>query len=1084
MAFALLAQAAERVDVDRLLQALLEKVYKRRIRLKERFGEFDPLRAGKVTIHKFRTALTVAGLDDLAEREYAALAERFAAPPARDGMVAYGELVALLDRAFVVPDMERDPTATVTPLTAAAIRKPLLVLSAADEALCAAVLARIARQVALRRLEVKQPFDDFAHDDNSAKMIHRVTRAQFRQVLGRLQLELSNAEAEALMAKFNTHNDGGVNYIEFAVAVDPTVAAALPPALGGSIETAAFKSGFRHEHVASAATSAYQPGRPPVVADAPRLPARAPPDAAAEGALACVLARCAELASTYRIRLADRFADYDRLRANRLPVETFRAALCATYERLPLELAEAELVALAEAFGTRLPDGGAAVAWRAFVAAVDARVQGTVATDAADPHAVPKPPASCAADKLRPPVAGTEGAWVALSARLRGQIRERRGIFCKPTFADFAAANNSQRLVDHVTRSQFGQGLSSVGLRVSAAELELLVHRFDTKRDGTVHYVLFCSGAWAAAGAAGLGESGGGGGRRAGGGDGCVASVASVALVAICRSLPGFARARVPARASRVAQSSTSTRPSARARPRGTAASASAASMRPKCCRPTLQCPLVPFRSRAVRSRSATHRGCRARTRWRRTSRSCSPTCAPPPSALASARTRSLPVRAPARLAPAIARAVPPAEPPAALPPARPCADYDRLHSRRLPATQFKAALRCAFEKRLALSEPQLASLISAFSKDGGLTVSYKDLADAVSATGGPGALEAAPLHEPVELHASASHDLAPLPPDQLALVDAVLDRFRSQVVRRSLAVKPAMRDFEKSAKSPMTVDRITREQFRRALAVAGLEASNPEFAALAARLDTRRDGTVDFCRFAALVDPAAEAAANRSGTGHGLRGVGGYHHSRVIEPAVAHAYQPGRPPTTLDQPRLLETPAADAAELLARMRARVQVLRLGVDGAFRDADRLNSGTVSIEVFRSGIARAFDTARLALTEGEFAMLVERFARPRPAADGGTLVDWRAFVAEVDPIVVGLERDPLAATAVPRQPRAVRTLSAAQEAALGALVARLRLRFQTHRVLLKPFFLDFAQSQYARAGPWVARARAHAHPARP
>lgn len=109
--------------------------------------------------------------------EYAALAEAYAGHT--PGTVQYVRLINYLEQAFVVPDMERFPTSTVPPLAASSIRKPLPTLGDAQEEEVAALLQRIRRQVTVHRLEVKQPFDDFARGSG---LIHRVTRSQFRQV--------------------------------------------------------------------------------------------------------------------------------------------------------------------------------------------------------------------------------------------------------------------------------------------------------------------------------------------------------------------------------------------------------------------------------------------------------------------------------------------------------------------------------------------------------------------------------------------------------------------------------------------------------------------------------------------------------------------------------------------------------------------------------------------------------------------------------------------------------------------------------------------------------------------------------------
>lgn len=155
-----------------------------------------------------------------------------------------------------------------------------------------------------------------------------------QQVLGRLHIELTNAEAELLCAKLDTHRDGTVNYIEFAVLVDPAVAAALPPALGGTIETATLPLGFRSERVLSLHPDGYQPGRPPVSLDEPRLPAREPPPSSPDAALGALIGRCAEKAATHRLRLHSFFEDKDKLRKNQIALPAFRTALAIAFDRL------------------------------------------------------------------------------------------------------------------------------------------------------------------------------------------------------------------------------------------------------------------------------------------------------------------------------------------------------------------------------------------------------------------------------------------------------------------------------------------------------------------------------------------------------------------------------------------------------------------------------------------------------------------------------------------------------------------------------------------------------------------------------
>jgi hypothetical protein len=256
--------------------------------------------------------------------------------------------------------------------------------------------------------------------------------------------------------------------------------------------------------------------------------------------------------------------------------------------------------------------------------------------------------------------------------------------------------------------------------------------------------------------------------------------------------------------------------------------------------------------------------------------------------------------------------------------------DFDRMRSRKLPADKFRMALRAAFERRLSLSEAQVQALISEYAAvpadttetaagsassaslsgstlrkgrsgslgsgslgSGSLGSFYGSAANSTAAIGGGGGggqpgggallvrwrdfvddvnevftlrhLETRPLSTPQAL--VTTWELVELPPAEMAKVERVLERFAREVRRRSLQLKPAMRDFERSSRSPMMTDRITQTQFHQALALSGLEMTNDEFKALCARYDTRRDGSVDYVQFvnqlgACCRSPAPSATA------------------------------------------------------------------------------------------------------------------------------------------------------------------------------------------------------------------------------
>ena len=109
-----LAAAAE-VEVGVLLERLKADIFRGRIRLREFFKDFDPLRSGKVTEAKFRTAIDESGLK-LNDPELTELSRCYADPtdPKR---VNYEGLLAEIESVFTTSGMETDPRSTVTDFT-------------------------------------------------------------------------------------------------------------------------------------------------------------------------------------------------------------------------------------------------------------------------------------------------------------------------------------------------------------------------------------------------------------------------------------------------------------------------------------------------------------------------------------------------------------------------------------------------------------------------------------------------------------------------------------------------------------------------------------------------------------------------------------------------------------------------------------------------------------------------------------------------------------------------------------------------------------------------------------------------------
>ena len=84
-----------------------------------------------------------------------------------------------------------------------------------------AILAALRRRVEVRRVLVKPLFSDYEQQVNSAKVVDHITRSQMVQALSRLHVELTAEDAALLFERYDTLNDGTVNYIALVRDIDP-----------------------------------------------------------------------------------------------------------------------------------------------------------------------------------------------------------------------------------------------------------------------------------------------------------------------------------------------------------------------------------------------------------------------------------------------------------------------------------------------------------------------------------------------------------------------------------------------------------------------------------------------------------------------------------------------------------------------------------------------------------------------------------------------------------------------------------------------------------------------------------------------
>lgn len=136
------------IDAQTIVEAMKKAVFRNRIRMTEFFQDFDPLRTGVISSHKFRTALVASNAIPLSEKEMQLLTLHYIDPtdPQR---VRYLDLLKELETVFTTADMQYDPHSTAVEFTPELI-KPEVLLEPEAEAAVQTILARLSHQVKVR----------------------------------------------------------------------------------------------------------------------------------------------------------------------------------------------------------------------------------------------------------------------------------------------------------------------------------------------------------------------------------------------------------------------------------------------------------------------------------------------------------------------------------------------------------------------------------------------------------------------------------------------------------------------------------------------------------------------------------------------------------------------------------------------------------------------------------------------------------------------------------------------------------------------------------------------------------------------
>jgi len=472
-----------------MLQALLERLQRtavqHRLRVDECFKDFDRHRDGSITSAQFQSACAMTWAKHLpfSQAEAELLVKAYAVDRSGQIHVAWKQFVKDVNTIFLQENLEKTPYVVAPPLVAR-LPRPKGALKPDESAMAEAVLARMREHCRVRRVLVKPFFADAEYNRRSMRVVDHITKAQFGQVLSRLSLDVTNDEIELLARKFDDKNDGFVNYVDFAVEVDTAEGASNRD----GVPRFPFETFKANGNFKTTKTSDVQPGRAPPIANVPDLLS----SRGSIGKLGPLMRRLQEKVIQFKIPIADFFVDYDTHKIGAISPMQFRRgmnfAFGDSYIKESITAEEMEL--LTQTYAREMLDGDLFVGWKEFCKDINAAI--FTPNLEVQPGAVPHP---VVPELGHSPITLEPGEEQRVQELLHA-MRERfriRSVYVKAPFHDFAKANNSPMMVDHVTRQQFVQGLSRLGIEPSAMDLELLFKKYDHAGDLSVNYVAFAT---------------------------------------------------------------------------------------------------------------------------------------------------------------------------------------------------------------------------------------------------------------------------------------------------------------------------------------------------------------------------------------------------------------------------------------------------------------------------------------------------------------------------------------------------------------------------------------------------------------
>eukprot|EP00743_Colponemidia_sp_Colp-15_P002007 GILK01002181.1.p1 GENE.GILK01002181.1~~GILK01002181.1.p1 ORF type:complete len:916 (-),score=199.27 GILK01002181.1:158-2905(-) len=364
--------------------------------------------------------------------------------------------------------------------------------------------------------------------------------------------------------------------------------------------------------------------------------------------------------------------------------------------------------------------------------------------------------------------------------------------------------------------------------------------------------------------------------------------------------------------------------------------------------------------------------------------------------------------------------------------------DFDKLRKYTCTEGQFRTVMAMA---NLRNTEEELKAIFRRYRNENGL-FAYKDFCENINTAFTVKGLEKAPEHivslPDANTTLPARRQYNTLSAEDEQMLEAALEAVVGHTRQRRLILTQSFQDFDRTHSQHVSAD-----QFRRVLSLAHFPLSEAEMQSLVKRFaDKGNQRDVNYVEFCQLIDSLTRTAP-------------------VTVPESIAPLSPAKNVNNYKTQLIERYNTLTAEDVLATVRAAVMTNRIRIGEFFRDFDKLRSGLVTAEKFKTGLTMS----NLRLTVPEVQVLVDRYG------NGHGQVRWREFVDAVEEVTVrkGLEKDPTMEPAVPfvktQYGRAIRTDSDA--AVARAVVNRFAEETIRRRLDVKPFFQDFDKHKNGR-----------------